>query len=308
VGTIGGGAVELRAEKLALEALDARRSYTKAFMLRRNDVEDLGMICGGDVKFYLQYVAPTPEGESFVRSVAACLNRDADAWLLYDITDETVWQMGLYTPTDGLELMERADASDPPGLKALSPEQVKALMVPMPVQRQVAGRLVYSEPIVRAGRVVVFGGGHVAQELVPVLAHLGFPCVVYEDRPDFARPELFPGVGEVVLGDFGDITANIELRPSDYLVVMTRGHVSDFNVENQVLRLPSAYVGVVGSRSKIAAVTQRLLEAGVPRQAIDRVYTPIGLDIGAQTPAELAISVAAELIQVRAERAGEPRS
>lgn len=297
-GTIGGGAVEYRAETLAVEALEKGESYTKAFTLRPNEIEDLGMVCGGDVKVFLQYIPATPQDIAFTAKVQECFDGSQNAWLLYDITDETAWQMGLYTPAGGLRLM--AGRGEGGGLAGLSQNELDGLLGAAPMQRQLAGRLYYSEPFVRAGRVIVFGGGHVAQELVPVLAHLDFRCVVVDDRPEFTRPELFPGADRVILGDLSNIKSYLALTPSDYIVVMTRGHAGDFVVQNQVLRAPAAYYGVIGSRRKIKAVSEKLLAQGIPQAVIDSVYTPIGLDIKAQTPAEIAISIAAELILVRA--------
>ncbi|MDL2294392.1 XdhC family protein [Ruminococcaceae bacterium OttesenSCG-928-D13] len=144
------------------------------------------------------------------------------------------------------------------------------------------------------------GGGHVSQELVPLLSRVGFRCVVFDDRPEFTTEALFPDAVARITGDFENIAASLEIGPGDYVTVMTRGHSYDLEVQRQVLARPSAYVGVIGSRSKIAAVNKRLLEAGVPQREIDRVHTPIGLPIKAQTPAEIAVSIAAEMILIRA--------
>ncbi len=298
-GTIGGGAVEYRALGLAAEALQHRLSHGKAFTLRRNEVEDLGMICGGDVKVYFQFIPAGSAFAAFSQQVAACFDKDEDAWVFTDITDENAWQMALYTRGGGLCI---AGGTQEGPLAALGAEDIERLLGVGPVQMEVGGRLIFSEHIVHAGRAVLFGGGHLSQELVPLLAHIGFRCVVFEDRADFARPELFPGVSEVILGDFADIGAHIRLTENDYIVIMTRGHAGDYEVQRQVLAKPSAYVGVIGSRSKIASVSQRLREDGIAQEMIDFVHTPIGVSIGAKSPAEIAISIAAELIGVRAER------
>ena len=154
-----------------------------------------------------------------------------------------------------------------------------------------------------SGRVYIFGGGHVAQALEPVLTGVGFRCVVMDDRPDFTRRELFPTAEEVKLIDFRNIAASVNITADDYVCVMTRGHAYDSVVQSQVLPLRPYYVGVIGSRAKTAAVRRQLIEEfGVAEADIDRVHTPIGLAIGAETPAEIAISIAAEMIKSRAER------
>jgi xanthine dehydrogenase accessory factor len=108
----------------------------------------------------------------------------------------------------------------------------------------------------------------------------------------------------VLLGDFAKIAETITLTAADYVVVMTRGHAHDFSVQQQVLRTEVAYLGVIGSRSKSASIAARLREAGIPQEAIARIHTPIGTAIKAETPAEIAISIAGELILARAERTG----
>ena len=151
-----------------------------------------------------------------------------------------------------------------------------------------------------AGLVYVFGGGHVARALVPVLASVDFCCVVVEDRPEFCKPELFPGAQAVRLIPVERLGDELHIRAEDYVCVMTRGHAGDMECEAFALTTPARYIGVIGSRRKIAVVNERLLERGFTRADLDRVHTPIGLPIGAQTPQEIAISIAAEMIKVRA--------
>ncbi len=292
-GTIGGGAVEHRAEGLAAKILDEKRSRLEGFVLARNEVEDLGMICGGEVKVHFQFVAANESANlARVEAIVAGFSRDEDAWLVTDLTDASAWNMGLFSRSQGLS-----------GL-AVPAEPLAPLWASRAVQMEIAGRRYYSEPLVRAGRVVIFGGGHIAQELVPVLAHVGFRCVVIDDREEFASRERFPGAETVLLGDFAKIAETITLTAADYVVVMTRGHAHDFSVQQQVLRTEVAYLGVIGSRSKSASIAARLREAGIPQEAIARIHTPIGTAIEAETPAEIAISIAGELILARAERTG----
>ena len=115
-----------------------------------------------------------------------------------------------------------------------------------------------------------------------------------------ADPALFPGVQEVILGDFQDLAAPITLTEKDSAVVMTRGHQADFEILAQLLRRPMAYIGCIGSRRKIAETRRKLSELGFPDDAYDVVHSPIGLNIGAETPAEIAVCIAAEMIQCRA--------
>jgi xanthine dehydrogenase accessory factor len=164
---------------------------------------------------------------------------------------------------------------------------------------------IFAEQINTSGRVYVFGGGHVAQELVPVLSHVGFRCVVMDDRPEFTKPELFPGAEEIICGDLQRISDYLTVGNEDYVCVMTRGHSHDTVVQAQVLKCRPTYCGVIGSAFKAAGVRRTLKEEyGLLDEELDLVTTPIGLNIKGETPAEIAISIAAQMILHRAERNG----
>ena len=160
----------------------------------------------------------------------------------------------------------------------------------------------FSLPLDPPDRALLFGGGHIAKALTPILASVGFRVVVMDERPEFATNVRFPNAAQVVCGDFGHLDRLFTFRENDYAVVVTSGHVHDFEVEEQLLRKELAYVGVIGSRKKTAAVNAKLKASGIPEEKLAQVHTPIGLDIGAVTPEEIAVSIAAEMIAVRAER------
>jgi xanthine dehydrogenase accessory factor len=290
-GTVGGGAVEHRSILTAAEALASKSSKSRAFILRPNDVEDLGMICGGDVKIYFQYMPARGAQEiAFARHALACLEKREGTWLIADITDDS-WLPGLYTKNRGFFALP------------LGAEHIPELIKRKPFQKEINGRLYYSEPFVPAGQVFVFGGGHISQELIPLLSRLDFRTVVFEERAEFCSAKLFPTADSLILGNFERIDDFAVLTPDDYAVVVTRGHTSDFAVQRQVLSKDIAYAGVIGSRGKIARVSARLRDAGIAEARIQSVHAPIGLAIKAQTPAEIAVSIAAELVLVRSERA-----
>lgn len=156
------------------------------------------------------------------------------------------------------------------------------------------------ERSVRPGRVYIFGGGHVSQKLVPALAAVEFRCVVLENRAEFCTRSLFPDAEEVRLIDYARAAQEISLTGDDYVVIMTRGHRDDLLIQSQVMRTPVRYIGVIGSRQKTAAVTAALREMGFTDDDFQRVHAPIGLPIRSETPAEIAVSITAQLILVRA--------
>lgn len=265
-GTIGGGAVEYKAEKLAVQMLSQNSpspsSLLKQFSLTQNAAADIGMICGGELAV------------SFVRLTANS-----------EETREAL-DRGLKRIKEGL-----------PCWLVLKPCRQEAFQIMGEKPEQDC----YAQALVNFGRVYIFGGGHVAQQLVPVLSRLEFQCVVLDDRAEFTEPGLFSGAAAVLAVDFSRLSDFITVKAEDYAVIMTRGHQWDMLIQEQILNTPACYIGVMGSSKKKEYVRSRLCEKGYTAQQLDRVKTPIGLPILAKTPEELAISIAAELIEKRAQ-------
>lgn len=157
----------------------------------------------------------------------------------------------------------------------------------------------------RPGRVLVFGAGHVARALTALLPALEFEYWVVDDRPEFAVPEAFPGAAGVLCTDMAAAVDRLKPDAEDLVVIMTRGHEHDYEVLHRALATQAGYIGLMGSRRKIAMTRQKLEEEGFGPEQFARVSTPIGLSIGAETPAEIAVSVAAQLIAWRAEYRGQ---
>lgn len=158
------------------------------------------------------------------------------------------------------------------------------------------------EPIQPAPRVILFGGGHVAQCMARQLELLEYRIWVAEDREVFAKQELFPMAERVLLCEYTSLQPLLNLTKRDHAIVMSRGHETDEQILRWLLLSDVDYIGCIGSKRKIAQIKENLLATGVPQDRIDRLHAPIGLSIGAETPAEIAVSVAAELIQYCSER------
>jgi xanthine dehydrogenase accessory factor len=159
---------------------------------------------------------------------------------------------------------------------------------------------VYVEPHRAPPSLVIVGAGHIARPLCRVGALLGFRVTVLDDRPEFATRERFPEAAEVRRADFSDPLRGIDTDGA-WLVLVTRGHKYDFEVLRDVLRRPAspAYVGMVGSRRRTRAALEQLAREGVEAERLRAVYAPVGLDVRAETPEEIAVSIAAELVRVR---------
>ena len=155
-------------------------------------------------------------------------------------------------------------------------------------------------------RLIICGGGHVSLALAHMASILDFDITVIDDREEFANKERFPMAGQVLCMGFEEALDQLGSRADDYYVIVTRGHAFDRDCLARVLRGKYAYAGMIGSRGKVAAVMKSLLAEGFPQAQLDGVHAPIGIKLGGQSPAEVAVSIAAELVAERARLGAEP--
>jgi xanthine dehydrogenase accessory factor len=162
------------------------------------------------------------------------------------------------------------------------------------------GRMdVHIDPLAPSPRLFIIGAGHVGLHLAKAAAEVGFRIHVVDDREKFANIERFPEAAEVVVDSIPEWLHRTELPPSAYVVVVTRGHTHDLDAMRALAARDLKYLGLIGSRAKVRRIFDLLLEEGMPQECLARVRAPIGLDIGAVTPVEIAISIMAELVAVR---------
>ena len=151
----------------------------------------------------------------------------------------------------------------------------------------------FVEDFKSSSQAYLFGGGHVALALDPVLRHIDFETTIIDDREDYANAERFPASRTIVCENFDHCFDEIEPDEDSFLIIVTRGHRGDLQVLRQALRKPHAYLGMIGSRRKNSILFEELLKEGFTQEELDRVYAPIGREIKSETPEEIAISIAA---------------
>jgi len=159
--------------------------------------------------------------------------------------------------------------------------------------------LIYIEPAGLAPDLLVFGAGHVGRALASAAKFAGFRVTVTDDRPEFARPEQLPDADEVRLGESAELLGRLQVTTGTAIVIVTTGFDKDFAAVRAALKTPASYIGVIGSARKREVLVRTLAEEGFPPEQARRITIPVGLAIGAETPAEIAISVVAQLIQQR---------
>ncbi|MCL4794557.1 MAG: XdhC family protein [Bryobacteraceae bacterium] len=158
---------------------------------------------------------------------------------------------------------------------------------------------VYIEPLLPHPRAFIFGAGHISKSLCQVAALAGFSTAVIDNRESFANRERFPMADDVYAEEYEDAFPKLNVNGSSYLIIVTRGHRDDMRVLRWAITTPARYIAMIGSKRKTIAVVKELEKEGIAREAFHRLFAPMGLDIGAITPEEIAIAVAAEMIAVR---------
>jgi xanthine dehydrogenase accessory factor len=164
------------------------------------------------------------------------------------------------------------------------------------------------EPLIPAPNLIVCGGGHIGCALMPLLRPLGFTPILVEDLEDLGNRQRFPDAEQIIDSFAVSDWKGVPLDERSYAVIVTRDHQQDQALLEQLLAHRLAYLGLIGSQRKVMMFRQRLLNKGFSAEQLERVHAPIGLPIGAQTPAEIAVAIAAQLIQVRAARRTAPAS
>jgi xanthine dehydrogenase accessory factor len=158
---------------------------------------------------------------------------------------------------------------------------------------------VFVEPVIPPPRAVIFGAGHISKSLCKVASLAGFSTTIVDNRDSFANRERFPEADEIFAEEYEDVFPKLTIHESTYLIIVTRGHRDDMRVLRWAATTQARYVAMIGSKRKVISVVKELEKDGLSREQLDRIYAPMGLEIGAISPEEIAISVAAEMIAVR---------
>ena len=214
VGTIGGGAVEGRSIQLSQQLLAQRRSCIREFPLYQAPERDIGMVCGGDVTAHFQFIpAEDPLWSETASRALALLNRRTAGWLVLAEDGSAPALLDRESVVSGSLPEDTAQALRTPGFSMAA----GYISLPLPIGQ----------------RALLFGAGHISQALCPLLTTIGFRPVVFDDRPELANTRLFPTAEQVICGDFTRISDYLTITDEDFVVIMTSGHVRDFQVEEQ---------------------------------------------------------------------------
>lgn len=167
---------------------------------------------------------------------------------------------------------------------------------------------VFVEAVVPQPRAFIFGAGHISKSIAKIAGVAGFATVIVDNREQFANRERFPDADEIHAAEYEEVCSKLHIIASSYIVIVTRGHRDDMRVLRWAVNTEARYIAMIGSKRKTISVIKELEKEGLPRAAFERIYAPMGLDIGAITPEEIAVAVVAEMVGVRRAPEGEWRS
>lgn len=299
VGTVGGGIQEAQVHQLGREVLQTGQTVRRQFTFSEEDAAQLGMICGGQINVLVRRVDGNDPGELAIQQgIDMVFKERKRAWLITGVPsggggDSTVKQALLRS--DGASIGEL----DRERIEVL----VKGASIGEPQVFKEEDGLFLVEPLCHQGVAYIFGAGHVGRSIAPLTRLVGFHTVVLDDRAEFASRERFESADQIrVLESFDRAFEDLDVNKDSYVVIVTRGHAYDKTVLAQALRSGAGYIGMIGSRRKRDAIYDALAKEGFSLLDLERVHCPVGLDIGAETPEEISVSIVGEMIRERSVR------
>lgn len=283
-GTVGGGCVEAEVWHHARSVMNSGEPKVLRYSLNGQTVEDEGMICGGTVEIFIEPVTEKQAG--IYKGILSCLE-DGENIIIATGIDGRPFRKVLITGSGHV-------TGDPlqsfPGKDIESYLDLKAPLIH-------DGLLI--EALHPLPRVFVYGAGHISQFISRTAKMVDFYVTVIDDRVQFANAERFAEADEIIVEDFSKVFQKKIPNKNDYAIIVTRGHKHDAIVLEEVLKKPPRYVGMIGSKRKIKIIYDDLRRKGFDEGSLDAVHAPIGIDIDAETPQEIAVSIVAELIKAR---------
>jgi xanthine dehydrogenase accessory factor len=300
-GTIGGGLVEALVIDTCLDLINKHKSRIKEFSLNRELKDGLDMVCGGNLIVLMEAFVPDSDLTGVFKALVSLEKEGKKGFLVSKI--------------DGFS---KSDFTTRKCLVLPDTTITGPYLIPKPLMDKISDNrftgtfpVIYNhcleefiiEPIHPSDTLYIFGAGHVGFHLAR-MAHLtDFQTVVVDDREEFANPERFPHSKAVhAVKKFDNAFDSLSIDESSYIVILTRGHLHDQAVLEAALKTNAAYIGMIGSRTKRNQIYTNLKKKGVSDKTLERVFSPIGLEIHAETPAEIAVSIMGEVIKIKAEK------
>jgi xanthine dehydrogenase accessory factor len=291
-GTVGGGLTEAKMINVAKDMLGKAESRVFTFDKDGSFDEEKG-ICGGSIEFLIETFAKKTlplfkELSTFIENggrgalVSIISPKKSPQKILLKNAEQIATATNINFCHDVIESIKKVVDKEQPEKKALA-----------------NGTEVFIEAVWEQPMVFIFGAGHLSYYISRYAKSVNFRVVVCDDRVEFANKKRFPDADNIIVESFESVFDKIGINKNSYIVVVTKGHKCDAIVLEKVLKTDAKYIGMIGSKRKAVTVLAKLQEKGIPEQMLRRVYSPIGISIGAVTPEEIALSIVCELVKIR---------
>jgi xanthine dehydrogenase accessory factor len=292
IGTVGGGRIEADVVSMARDILPRTESQVVSFHLAGTEDNERG-ICGGRIELLIETF--DKKGLPLFDDLATFMEKGGKGALVSIIRPKKSPEKIL------LQDLDQADKAIP---VSFSPEIVESIRKVVDTEQAEKRTLengiqIFIEAISKQPMVFIFGAGHLSYHISRYAKSLGFRVTVCDDRAEFANTERFPDVDGIVVENFDRVFGKIDIDNDSYIVIVTKGHKYDEIVLEMAVKTDAKYVGMIGSKRKTSTILRRLREKGIPEKTLERVYSPIGISIGAVTPEEIALSIVCELVKIR---------
>ena len=299
-GTLGGGCAEAEIRRRGLALLESGSAEIVTLTLDDDYGWDDGLICGGRMRVLIDPVRPGDSLDYFQQLLELSTRGGIEA-IVIEPKCEQQSEPAIPCPLamlfdDAEQLVATRNGNVSELALRFAKDNLRPLTDrPRPYARQGIAYL----PLLPRCRLLIVGGGHVGQKLAELAAELDFDVWVLDDRAEYVSPERFPHAKQRLSGPVGPSLKQLDITPSDYCVIVTRGHNHDEEALFHLIDRGAGYLGMIGSQRKIKLIFDDLAAEGVSPESLQNVYAPLGIDIGSQTVAEIAISIAAELVAHR---------
>jgi xanthine dehydrogenase accessory factor len=303
-GTVGGGILEGKVQEISRQALQSKEPVLSHFMLDNSVSNGEDALCGGKISVLIDPLMS--ENLPLFKAIRKSAEARIPGVLMTMVTkagDEKVIVSRYW-------IMETLRKFISDKLKPVIEPEISSLLsgsdsydfreIQLPENGEEPSRIIYLEPVIPPPRLIIAGAGHIGKALAQVGNMLDFEITVIDDRPEFANPENIPFANHIVVDDIGKAISRIDKSRDTFIVIVTRGHKDDGDALRACIDSDAAYIGMIGSKSKVALKRLELIENGwaTPEQW-DKIHAPVGVDIKSKTVEEIAVSIAAQLIQVK---------
>lgn len=307
LGSVGGGCVEAEVWQEAMGVISSGKSVVREFLLSDELAAESGLVCGGTMEILIDAVGGKEKSLPLAEEILDALDgrqRVVLATLVRSPASRTTVGAKVLMAEDGdillgsPEILSQENSAREVTLRALSTGEPQLVSL--------GEAELFIEVFQCLDTLLIVGAGHIAKALSTIAKLLGFRVVVVDDREEFANRQRFPEADEVIAAPIVETVKEFPISPGTFIVIATRGHKLDYEALRAVVEFPATYIGVIGSKRKVNLIYRQLAVEGVPPEKLHHVHIPIGLNLGARTSEEIALSIMAEILMEKLGGDGKP--